>query len=106
MLNNINGLSLQQTLTPESMLGRVSGASMAITYGARALAGVVAGTAGTVLGLAPTIALSAALGVVSTSVLLASPIRSMKQLPRQATPHDEPANGHGLASAAVMPVGV
>jgi MFS family permease len=103
MLNDINGLSLQQTLTPERMLGRVSGASMASTYGARALAGVVAGTAGTVLGLAPTIALSAALGVVSISVLLASPIRSMKQLPQPPTSRDEPANGPGLVSAAVMP---
>src|ERR1700733_8587402 len=69
----------------------------------RAPSGVVAGAAGTALGLAPTIALSAALGVVSTSVLLASPIRSMKQLPQQATPHDEPGNGPGLASAAVLP---
>ena len=82
------------------MLGRVSGASMAIIYGARALAGVVAGIAGTALGLAPTIALSAALGVVSTSVLLASPIRTMKQLPQQATLHDEPGTKPGLASAA------
>ena len=102
MLNDINGLSLQQTLTPERMLGRVSGAIMASTYGARAVAGVVAGTVGTVLGVAPTIALSAALGVVSISVLLASPIRSLKQLPPQATPHDQPANGPGLAPAEVM----
>jgi len=81
MLNNINGLSMQQTVTPSPMLGRVSGASMAGSYGARALAGLAAAAIGTRLGLAPAIALAAALGVASITILIASPVRTMRQLP-------------------------
>lgn len=89
MLNNINGLSMQQTVTPSAMLGRVSGASMAANYGARALAGLVAAAIGTRLGLAPSITLAAALGVASVTILVASPVRTIRQLPGQASP-DEP----------------
>lgn len=86
MLNNINGLSMQQTVTPSPMLGRVSGATLAGSYGARALAGLVAAAIGTRLGLAPSITLAAALGVASIMILIASPVRTMRRLPEQASP--------------------
>jgi hypothetical protein len=100
MLNDINGLSIQQTVTPLPMLGRVSGASTAGNYGARALAGLAAAAIGTQLGLAPAITLAAALGVASITILIASPVRTMRQLPAQASP-DEPVqpDSSGPASA-------
>jgi MFS family permease len=84
MLDDVNGLSLQQTITPQRMLSRVSGATLALTYGGRSLAGLVAGALGTALGLAPTITFAAALGVASTLILLSSPIRGIAELPEQA----------------------
>lgn len=89
MLSNINGLSLQQTVTPAAVLGRVAGAAMAGNYGARALAGLVAAAIGTRLGLAPSITLAATLAVASITILIASPVRTMRQLPGQASP-DKP----------------
>lgn len=85
MLDDVNSLSLQQTVIPQRMLSRVSGANLALTYGGRSLAGLAAGTLGTVLGLAPTITLAAALGLASTLILLTSPIPATTQLPEQAT---------------------
>jgi predicted MFS family arabinose efflux permease len=75
VLDDVNGLTLQQTVTPEPLLGRVSGANMAGWYGARALAGLAAAGLGSALGLAPTIALAAAVGVLSVLFLIASPVR-------------------------------
>jgi MFS family permease len=85
MLDDITGVSLQQTVTPAAMLGRVAGASMAATYGARSLAALAAGALGTGIGLAPTITLAAAAGVASTLILIGSPIRGMARLPDRAT---------------------
>jgi len=101
MLNNINGLSLQQTVTPSPMLGRVSGATMAGNYGARALAGLAAAAIGTQFGLAPAIILAAALGVASITVLIASPVRTIKQLPGQAPP-DEPVQPDSSSPAPAL----
>jgi MFS family permease len=88
MLCDINGTSLHQTVTPERLLGRVAGASMAMTYGARSLAGLAAAALGTWLGLAPTITLAAAIGVASTLILISSPIRTIVHLPEHATSPD------------------
>jgi MFS family permease len=101
MLNDINGLSLQQTVTPLPMLGRVSGASMAGNYGARALAGLAAAAIGTQLGLAHAITLAAALGVASITILIASPVRTMRQLPGQASP-DEPVQSDSSSPASAL----
>jgi MFS family permease len=90
MLTDINGLSLMQTITPERMLGRVSGAIMASTYGARSFAALAAGILGSWLGLAPTIGLAAALGLACIPLLILSPIRGMQQLPEQAISADDP----------------
>lgn len=90
MLNDINGLSLRQTVTPPPLLGRVSGAGLAGNHGARALAGLAAAAIGTQLGLAPAITLAATLGVAGVTILIASPVRTMRQLPGPASP-DEPA---------------
>jgi MFS family permease len=101
MLNNINGLSMQQTVTPSPMLGRVSGATLAGNYGARALAGLAAAAIGTQLGLAPAIALAAALGVASITILIASPVRTMRRLPGQAPP-DEPVQPDSSSPASAL----
>ena len=101
MLNDINGLSMQQTVTPLPMLGRVSGASMAGNYGARALAGLAAAAIGTQLGLATAITLAAALGVASIAILIASPVRTMRQLPGQAPP-DEPVQPDSSSPASAL----
>jgi MFS family permease len=85
MLMDINGLSLQQSVTAASMLGRVSGASMASMFGAQALAGLAAAAIGSQLGLGPAIALAAGLGTASIAILFISPIRRLKQLPEQAS---------------------
>ncbi len=84
MLDDINGLSLMQTVTPERMLGRVSGAMMAGTYGARSAAALAAGILGSRLGLAPTIGVAAVLGLACVPLLILSPIRGMRRLPEQA----------------------
>lgn len=84
MIDDVNGLSLQQTVTPQRMLSRVSGATLAITYGGRSLAGLTAGALGTAIGLAPTITLAAALGLASTLLLVGSPLRALADLPEQA----------------------
>jgi MFS family permease len=103
MLNNINGLSMQQTVTPLPMPGRVSGASLAASYGARALAGLAAAAIGTQLGLGPAITLAAALGVASIAILIASPVRTMRQLPGQASPDESAQPGSPSPASALSP---
>ena len=103
MLNNINGLSMQQTVTPLPMLGRVSGAGLAASYGARALAGLAAAAIGTLLGLGPAITLAAALGVASITILIASPVRTMRQLPGQASPDESAQPGSPSPASALSP---
>ncbi|WP_214413207.1 MFS transporter [Sphaerisporangium fuscum] len=84
MLDDIAGASIQQAVTPQGMLGRVSGAHMTLSSGARPLGALAAGALGTWMGLGPTIALAAVVGLLSAGFLLASPIPRMRDLPEQS----------------------
>jgi MFS family permease len=79
----INALSLQQTVTPDRLLGRTNAAMEVLGRGVGTLGLIVGGALGQVIGLRPTVAL-AALGILSASVwVVLSPIRTLREMPER-----------------------
>jgi predicted MFS family arabinose efflux permease len=73
----------RQTYCPQELLGRITASSQFVNYGAIPLGALLGGTLGEAIGLRPTMVLGMVALVLSASVLLASPIRSLRDLPEQ-----------------------
>jgi MFS family permease len=81
---SINALSLQQTVTPDRLLGRTNAAMEVLGRGVGTLGLIVGGAQGQTIGLRPTVAL-AALGILTASVwIVFSPIRGLRAMPERA----------------------
>ncbi|MEV4436654.1 MFS transporter [Streptomyces sp. NPDC049585] len=78
--------SIRQAVCKPGMQGRMLATGQWITYGTRPLAALLAGAAGTWLGLWNTLALGTAALVLPFLVLLASSLRTMHQAPAPAAP--------------------
>ncbi|MFC4512265.1 MFS transporter [Streptomyces ehimensis] len=89
--------SIRQAVCAPGMQGRMLATGQWITYGTRPLAALLAGAAGTWLGLWNTLALGTAALTIPFLVLLASSIRTMHHIPgspaasRPPRPEGEPA---------------
>ncbi|MGW1194434.1 MFS transporter [Streptomyces sp. NPDC002536] len=85
--------SIRQAVCAPGMQGRMLATGQWITYGTRPLAALLAGAAGTWLGLWTTLALGTAALAIPFLVLLASSIRTMHHIPSPASaprpPHPE-----------------
>lgn len=80
VISEIPAASIQQAITPAGQLGRVRGVNLAANYGARTLAGVVAGAIGTLLGTASAMPVVLTVGILGAVWLLLGPLRAFKTI--------------------------
>ncbi|MBP2051018.1 MFS family permease [Streptomyces griseochromogenes] len=73
--------SLQQALTPDRLLGRMSATARFVSWGGIPLGGVLGGASGSVFGSAATLWIGAAGMTVSALPAFLSPLRTMRELP-------------------------
>lgn len=78
--------SIRQSVTRDDMQGRAQAAAAWIAFGLRPLAALAAGGLGTLLGLRPTLALTAAVLFIPFFMLWHSPVRALRTMPAPATP--------------------
>ncbi|GAB3447735.1 MFS transporter [Actinophytocola sediminis] len=85
--------SVQQSLCPNELLGRMNATVSFLFWGAATLGSTLAGTVATFVGLRPTLWIAAAGVLLSAGWLIASPLVRMRQLP--TTEPDTPGGGSG-----------
>ncbi|MFC9627350.1 MFS transporter [Streptomyces sp. NPDC056930] len=73
--------SLQQTLTPDRLLGRMSATARFVSWGGIPLGGLLGGASGSVFGAKATLWIGAAGMTLSTIPYFLSPLRNMRELP-------------------------
>ena len=78
---NVVILSLRQTITPASLMGRMNAAMRAVMFGLGALGGPAAGLVATVLGLHDALWLSAFLGTAFLATVFTSPVSRLRAFP-------------------------
>ncbi|WP_330304364.1 MULTISPECIES: MFS transporter [unclassified Streptomyces] len=78
--------SVQQTLTPDRLLGRMSATARFVSWGGIPLGGLLGGVSGSVFGAKATLCIGAAGMTSSVLPYLLSPLRSMRELPRKEDP--------------------
>jgi hypothetical protein len=76
---NVTSSSLQQVVTPERLLGRVTAATRFIGWGVVPPAALGAGVLADAIGLRPTLFVAAVIAAVAFVYLLASPVRRYRQ---------------------------
>jgi MFS family permease len=74
MVFNINVLSLRQSITPDRLLGRVAATQRFLVFGVLPIASLLGGLLGGSIGLRPTLYVSVVGSIVSSLVLLLSPV--------------------------------
>lgn len=84
MLLDISSGSISQSLVPDRLRSRVSGAYMVVNYGVRPIGAFLGGVLGSELGLRPTLWIATVGGLAGVLWLLPSPIARMRELPEQA----------------------
>jgi MFS family permease len=82
MVVNVNGVSIRQAVTPDHLLGRVNATGRWIAWGAIPLGAVIGGVLASTIGLRPTMAVGAFLGLFAVVWLIASPLRTLREIPR------------------------
>jgi len=82
----VNLVTIRQTLVESRILGRVSAGLQFLIAVAVPLGGIVAGVLGERLGVRPTIWIGAAIQLLVPIVVVTSPLRSLRELPRGRMP--------------------
>jgi predicted MFS family arabinose efflux permease len=82
-LYNINQVSFRQRLCPSPLLGRMNATIRFLVTGVSPLGALAGGVVATEIGLRPTMWVAAAGEVLAAGCLLASPIRTIRDLPRR-----------------------
>ncbi len=93
---DIHVLTLVQNVTPNKLMGRVSGTALAAVYGALGLGYSIGGTVGEFAGLTTGLLLAGTVAALGGLTLLASPVAAMRAHPAQAedeTDEEEPREG-------------
>lgn len=80
-ITSINQLSLRQSITPTDLLGRVNGATLAVSLGALAVGTLLGGMLGDAVGVRSSILIGAVGIQLSFLRLLLSPLRFFRELP-------------------------
>jgi predicted MFS family arabinose efflux permease len=81
---NINDTSLRQAITPDRLLGRVNAAMHLAFRGAVPLGAFASGIIAQAIGIRPTMLIGATGFLLSTLILVFSPIRALHELPGTA----------------------
>jgi hypothetical protein len=77
----ITSVTLRQTVTPHTMLGRVSAVFLTVNMGIRPLAAALGGLVGAQWGEAACLGLSLLLFVLQLGIILRSPVSALVRLP-------------------------
>jgi predicted MFS family arabinose efflux permease len=80
----VNQSSVQQTLTPDQLLGRMSATARFVSWGGLSLGGVLGGACGSLVGTTATLGIAAAGMTLSFLPAVLSPLRGMRAVPAQA----------------------
>ena len=80
---NVIGATFMQTYCPPSMLGRVTASTRVVNFGTLPVGALLGGFLGTVVGLQTTMWIIAVSLVLSTLILVFSPIASIRDLPKR-----------------------
>lgn len=78
--------SVQQSLTPDRLLGRVSATARFVSWGGIPLGGLLGGASGSVLGAAGTLWIGAAGMTLSVLPNVLSPLRTLRTWPAEGAP--------------------
>jgi len=78
----INEVSLQQALTPDKVLGRVTATIQFVGIGVYLVGLILGGALAEVVGLRPTLVVAGSCGILGAGWLFLSPVRKMRDLPR------------------------
>lgn len=82
---NVIRAAWRQRYVPAEMMGRAVTTSQVVNYGTMPLAGLAAGVLGEQIGIRPTIAIMAVIHLLACMAILASPLRSMHELPAHSS---------------------
>jgi hypothetical protein len=82
---NINQVSFRQRLCPEAMLGRMNATIRFVVFGVLPIGALAGGAIGAAIGLRTTLWMAMGGEALAGVWLLASPMRTMKDYPEQAT---------------------
>jgi MFS family permease len=101
VLYNIAQLSFRQSICPPELLGRMNAAIRWIVWGTLPLGGVIGGALGATAGIRPTLWIGATGTWLGGLWVLASPLRTMRDVPAgdNAGPADAPPPPPGLLEA-------
>ena len=78
----------RQRYVPSRLMGRVITTTQLVNFGTMPVAGVLAGWLGTTLGVRETIAVMAVVILGASLLVLASPLRGLRDLPEPELPDD------------------
>ncbi len=87
---NVTGLSFQQAVTPDRMLGRLNATRRFIVWGVIPLGSLTGGVLASVIGLRPTLWVGALAGSFSFLPLALSPVRSLGRMDEAVLEHAPP----------------
>jgi predicted MFS family arabinose efflux permease len=85
--SNVIYAGWRQGYCPPELLGRMSASASVVGYSTTALGGILGGALGSAVGVRPTMWAMTVLLVLSTSILLASPIRTRRDFPSARDSH-------------------
>ncbi|HEX5503453.1 MAG TPA: MFS transporter [Thermomicrobiales bacterium] len=87
-LSRINQVSLRQSLVPDRLQGRVNASVRFVTWGVLPVASLAGGALAATIGVRPTLAAGAGVGLLAVLVVTLSPVRRLRGFP--ATPSAGP----------------
>ncbi|GGN58582.1 MFS transporter [Streptomyces albiflavescens] len=90
--------SFQQALTPDRLLGRMSATARFVSWGGIPLGGLLGGASGSVFGATVTLWIGAVGMTLSVLPNFLSPLRTMRELPKEKDPEPEHSN-HEIVSS-------
>lgn len=82
---NVNVVSYRQAITPDPIQGRVNASQRVLTWGSLAVGSIAGGFAGEVIGARYVLLIAAGMLFAGCLVLLATPIRGLRDLPEEGT---------------------
>jgi MFS family permease len=86
---NINQVSLRQAITPERMQGRMNATMRFMVWGTMPIGGLLGGALGGMIGLRPTLWISAIGSLFCFLPLVFSPLRSLRTIPEELPSGEE-----------------
>jgi MFS family permease len=85
MLLDILAGTISAAIVPPALRSRVSGAFMVVNYGVRPVGAALGGVLGTAIGVHPTLWIATLGSLLGLAFLIPSPLRTMRDLPEQAS---------------------